>query len=84
VVLAGILDTDTVYKDDTPIETQYTVNIKRVFKVRTTALYLGCVVIVFNATFNNISVISWRSVPYIKMFQKDICLKIVDLNGVPF
>jgi hypothetical protein len=36
VVLAGILDTDTVYKDDTPIETQYTVNIKRVFKVRTT------------------------------------------------
>lgn len=32
VVLAGILDTDTVYKDDTPIETQYTVNIKRVFK----------------------------------------------------
>ena len=36
MVLAGILDTDTVYKDDTPIETQYTVNIKRVFKVRTT------------------------------------------------
>jgi hypothetical protein len=33
VVLAGILDTDTVYKDDTPIETKYTVNIKRVFKV---------------------------------------------------
>lgn len=34
VVLAGILDTDTVYKNDTPIETHYIVNIKRVFKVR--------------------------------------------------